>query len=90
MNTKLPTHSNTLNKLKNIVAEKDAASEACARLQQELDQVKQERQEDRFFFLLISVVIIDAILFIYLVDGVAALAFGNSRIIPATTYSAQM
>ncbi len=78
MNTKhsTPPLTDDFQKLDAIAEHTDADSKALAELQEELRRVKQERREDQFYFIFFFILIIDAILFIYLVDGWAALTLG--------------
>lgn len=63
-----------ISKATKILEEQDPESEALNSLADQLEKEKQKRKADLFCFLFLQVIIIDAILFMYLKDGLSALA----------------
>lgn len=76
---------NDLEKLNSVagdVSGQDVADgNAFAALENRLKKVEQERKEDQFFFVFTIILIIDAILFMFLIDGLAALTLGLMQFI---------
>lgn len=64
-----------------MASKDDPDSNATAELTKRLKKVEQERKEDQFYFIFVIVLIIDAILFMFLIDGLAALTLGVLQII---------
>ena len=59
----------------------DAESKAFAELENKLKHCEQKRKEQEFFFIFALVIVIDAALFMHMVDGLACLTIGLLELI---------
>lgn len=69
----MPKNSD-LSKLDIKAQESDSESEALSVALKRIDRLEKSRREDSFYFLFFFVLCLDAVLFIFLVDGGAAIA----------------
>jgi hypothetical protein len=70
-----------ITKAERMMEEKDSESEALAALEAEIKAIRKSRRADWFYFIFVQLLIVDAILFIYLVDGGAAIALVLMQIV---------
>lgn len=70
-----------INKAEMMMEQKDSESEALAALEGEIKEIRQARRADMFYFIFFQLLIIDAVLFIFLVDGGAAIALAFLQIV---------
>lgn len=70
-----------ISKAERLMEQKDSDSEALAALEAEIKEIRKARRADWFYFIFFQILIIDGILFIFLVDGGAAIALALMEIV---------